>query len=597
MKKVANSLDDIFKDLKYYDIWSYLQCAVYFNNKIKLKVIAIKEWRFDILDEIEFTPVNKRNSLIKKYDFLEKYMQKTTKELMEEFEDFFYELKDKKQIETIYKHIDIDTTKYPLYYNDTNKLSFKEYQKSKYYWYYNATSICFSHIVNKYNRKQEWVVSFFEKIYTSIENGKKFKFIKDHINENNKIKTWKSLHEKMDKYFETKDEFQKYLITYLINHKYSEFKKLFYWEAVNERLSENEWAEIGWANLFYLQKIDDNIWDFNMLLFFKQFKDTLIDLYNSIFWPFIKPYFYYILIFKSIKLPLKSWQKFFFLLVFFSAESYEEYSILQRIYKSIERIWLWNYSNEKSKIVFYTKRLFHMLLEFYSSIFLLLSLVYILWFFGLVNIIMAFIIVILIFIWFLRYLFFPGRFEILRSFTIIVFSILWYVWFTTIFPKITQPEYISYLWKEINSLVSLDINGTKENYKKMITHIYGEKYRENEKKIVKKFYCKTKEKIQESKEKIKSSWWIKNYVMTNILKSPKYVYVKKWQYLKYFIDKEIDKFWIKWKDKELLSKKVYEKYVKSYCNKHNDIYCKTNLEKIPVWFKIDLKLIDELING
>jgi len=89
--------------------------------------------------------------------------------------------------------------------------------------------------------------------------------------------------------------------------------------------------------LFYL-KNDTQPEDINILLFFKQFKDTLIELYNSIFWPFIKPYFYYILVFKSIKLPLKDWQKFFFLLMFFSAESYEEYVILQKIYTSIENI-------------------------------------------------------------------------------------------------------------------------------------------------------------------------------------------------------------------------------------------------------------------
>jgi len=75
-----------------------------------------------------------------------------------------------------------------------------------------------------------------------------------------------------------------------------------------------------------------------MLMFFKQFKDILINLHNSLSWPFIKPYFYYLLIFKSIKLQLKDWQKLFFLLMFFSAESYQEYIILQNIMKSIEKI-------------------------------------------------------------------------------------------------------------------------------------------------------------------------------------------------------------------------------------------------------------------
>ncbi len=104
--------------------------------------------------------------------------------------------------------------------------------------------------------------------------------------------------DKIYDYFNSKSELRKYIVTYLINFKIPQLKKFFYWEVIKNRLSENEWAMIGGTNLFYLQKIDNNITEFNMLLFFKQFKDTLIDLYNSIFWPFIKPYFYYILIFK-----------------------------------------------------------------------------------------------------------------------------------------------------------------------------------------------------------------------------------------------------------------------------------------------------------
>jgi hypothetical protein len=78
--------------------------------------------------------------------------------------------------------------------------------------------------------------------------------------------------------------------------------------------------------------------NFNLLLFSKQFKDSIINSYNSISWTFIKPYFYYILIFKSVKLPLKDWQKLFFLLMFFAAENYGEYVILQDIMKSIENV-------------------------------------------------------------------------------------------------------------------------------------------------------------------------------------------------------------------------------------------------------------------
>jgi hypothetical protein len=195
--------------------------------------------------------------------------------------------------------------------------------------------------------------------------------------------------------------------------------------------------------LFYL-KNDTQPEDINILLFFKQFKDTLIELYNSIFWPFIKPYFYYILVFKSIKLPLKDWQKFFFLLMFFSAESYEEYVILQKIYTSIENIGIWD-NQYKNKFIFYIVRFFKLLKEFLSSAILIALLLGILWWAGLINVIMLGLIGILIIISFLKYWLFPARFEVIRTISIILLSIIGYIWFSTIFPKITNPQYISYL--------------------------------------------------------------------------------------------------------------------------------------------------------
>jgi len=603
MKKIAENLNLIFEDLKYYDISTYLQCAVYFDSNIKLKIIAITEWKLDLLDEIEnIKSKADRNKILKKYEFLENKYKESARFLLQDFEEKFYNLKDEKTIKKIYKHLYVDATKYPIYYNDTN-LSFWEYQKSKYYWYYNAVSICFSHIVSKYDRKQKDMWNLIEKIQISYKKRKKILYIKKVLSNSNKFKAWKLFHQNMEKYFDSDKEFKSYLVTYLINTKYEDFKKLFYWEAVNRKLSENEFAEIWGANLFYLQKIDENIADFNMLLFFKQFKDTLIDLYDSIFWPFIKPYFYYILVFKSIKLPLKDWQKFFFLLMFFSAESYEEYIILQNIYKSIERIGLWNYDIEKSKIIFFIKRAWNLFKEFYSSIILLLTLIFALWIFGLINIIMLWIILLLLSISLLKYLFFPGRFEILRSFWIIMFSILGYVWFTTIFPQITKPQYLSYVWKELESLVSLDFTGAKENYDKMISFVYGENYKNYEKQLLSAIWDWTKKwvnKIKES-ESLKQLSQTSKKITSNILNTykPTYISLKKWEYLKLIIDKEIDKLKpnLSKEEKENLSKKVLSKYIKWYCSIKNDFYCKTNLETLPVGFKINLSKIDELINN
>ena len=42
--------------------------------------------------------------------------------------------------------------------------------------------------------------------------------------------------------------------------------------------------------------------------------------------------------------------------MFFSAESYEEYIVLQTIYKNIEEVGLWDFSENKNKILYYLKR-------------------------------------------------------------------------------------------------------------------------------------------------------------------------------------------------------------------------------------------------
>ena len=594
-KDVAISLNNFFDDIKYYDIWTYLQCAVYFDSNIKLKVIAIIQWKLSLLDDIQkINSKTLRDKFLSKHKSIANQLNYPTNTLMEEFEDYFYEIKDKKIIKSIYKHLNIDITKYKICYEDTN-MSFSEYEKSKYYWYYNAISICFSHIVEKYNRNQKNVEGFIEKIQTSYHNIKKTQFVNSIIHLKDKFEAWKKLHKEMEKFFSSKNDMQKYFITYLINKKHTKLKKMFYWEAIKYRLSENEFAEIGGANLFYLQKIDKKIADFNLLLFFKQFKDSLIWVYNSIFWPFIKPYFYYILIFKSIKLPLKDWQKFFFLLMFFSAESYEEYIILQNISKSIERIWLWNYDQNENKLVFFVKRWWNLLKEFYSSIILLVSLIFVLYFLWLINIIMLWIIWLLIAMSLLKYLIFPGRFEILRSFGLIMFSILGYVWFTTIFPQITKPQYIWYVWKELHSLVNLDFSGAKANYENMISFVYWKNYKKNEEQFLSSIWKNTKKQYQKIKKSESIKQIVKAWKKIKMALWDTYIQVKPWKYLKYYIQKEIDKLNISKEKKDILAKKVTKKYILWYCKKHQDYYCRTKLENIPVWFKINISKIRQFI--
>lgn len=610
-EKLALEINNLLNSLKYLYISFYLECANEFDPNIKLKVIIFNKYKDNIKkvenlfnkiqDSFEVMDILQDNNISKSYN-------KDDTIIFREFEKNFYALDDKKDkniIKLLYNNIDIDVVKYPLSYEKTHQ-DYKTYKEKwgEKYKYYKAINVCFDKIVNKYNKNQVFHKNnLIYRIISNIEHIRKNRYIKQMVEGwKESFSKWKNIYkEKQDnKFFKYEYEFNKFLITYLINTKNTKLKKLFYWETTKERLSEDNWANIWWANVFYLQKIDKNIWNFEMLIFFKQFKDMIINLNNSLSWPFIKPYFYYIIIFKSLKLPLKDWQKLLFLLMFFSAESYQEYVILQDIMKSIENIWLWKINVHKSKILFYIKRFFMFFKEFSSSI--ILSILLVIWFYELwlINILMLWIIFLIMIINWLRYIFFPGKFEILRTFVMISIAILWYVWFTTIFPKITQPKYISYLWWTINALVNLDFSWTKEKYNDMIQFVYGKNYKKYEHDMIAWLFNRVwhfTNTVKNNKNIEQITKVTKNIIETAITQKVPDVYIKmkKWTYLKYYINKEINKFNINFKKKQELSKKVVKEYIQWYCFLHKDIYCTNKLEKLPVGFKLNLTKIREFI--
>ena len=599
-KNLSDALNDFLNILKYYDVGLYLKCSVWLDWNMKFKLQAIME-NLDIFDQISSISSKKDvELLIKNYKLDNK---PNVDELISRFEDFLYS-KSLKEIKEILQKLEINIPKYPLSYQET-KVNFEEYSTSDKYksWYFHFSSvmICFANIVNFYDRKNYYTLDFWAKLERKYNDFLKYSVIKEFILKKNKFEAWKELFnsDKINKYFNSKSELRKYIVTYLINIKASKLKRFFYWEAIQARLSEDDWAMLWGTNLFYLQKIDNNISEFNMLLFFKNFKDTLISLYDSIFWPFIKPYFYYILVFKAIKLPLKDWQKFFFLLMFFSAESYEEYIILQTIYKNVEKVWLWDFSENKNKILYYFKRFVSLLRIFLSSIILLLTLVFVLWGLWFLNFVMLVIVLLLLVISFLKYWFFPGRFEILRTFTLIIASILWYIWFTTVFPKIMDPKYFTYLGNELHSLVSLNFDQAKDNYNKMIAYIYGKDYKQYENKLITSIFSWTN--LIKNNKAINELFQKTTKLTTDILQEykTKYIKLKKGEYIKLIIDREIDRLipGIRYKDKEKLSKQVFLEYLKYYCSLHHDYYCRTWLSKVPIWFKVNLTKIDELIKS
>jgi len=593
-ENIIDDISNLLEKLKYYDMWIYIYCMNIFDKKVKYKAIAFIENRPDMINIIDNTTIEelKENSLFKNY------INKEDFNIFSEFEEYFYWLKekeDKYNIDFLLDSIYVNIHEYGISYKKVH-LSFDEFQKTKNYHFYESINYCFSYIVQNYDRNLEKQDNLIYKIINTIDDKRKTYYISKIIHKyDNDFLIWKNLHKDIKKVFSSEKEFINYLITYLIDKKLKKLKNVFYWEATKDRLSENDWAKIWWVNLFYLQKIDKNIVNFNLLLFSKQFKDSIIESYNSISWSFIKPYFYYVLIFKSVKLPLKDWQKLFFLLMFFSAENYSEYVILQNIMTSIKKIWLWDFSESKSKIIYYLKRFFILFTEFNSSIILLIGLVVLFWLLGLINILMLWTILLLFIVSWLKYIFFPWRFEILRTVWMIVFVILSYTWFTVVFPKVSQPQYISSIWKQVQSLVSLNFSWSKENYENMISFVYWKNYKKFENKLLTMTYNKIYN-IKDNKQ-VKKLVINAKQITTDIIKTyqSKWIALKKWTYLKYYIDKEIKKTPIPIKKRNELSKKVVKEYIKWYCSQKNDIYCKTSLENLPVWFKISITKIDELI--
>lgn len=582
--KMAIWIGNFLKDMKYYDIVFYLDCVKEFDEELKLKIAKLLVKMKNRTNEAKIDEIINHEDIV----------------VFEIFEKEFLNLdpiKDKETIDAIYKSIDIDLMKYSISYKTTNK-DYQSFIKEKTInaRYYRWISLCMDKIVSKYNKEQENCQWFIWNLLAERSMRRQYCEILDIIN--SKERNFKNLNlikklEKNKKIFKYKHEFDRFLLSELINQKHQDLKNLFYWEASKKRLSEDEWADMGGANLFYLQKIDKNIWNFQLLMFFKQFKDTLIQLYNSIFWPFIKPYFFYILVFKSVKLPLKDRYKMFFLLMFFSAESYNEYFILQKIMKSIEKIWLWKSYTWVQKLIFYIQRFTTLISEFFSSIALIWFLILALWWFGIINFLMLIIIFSILALSCIKYLIFPWRIEIFRVFVFLSIWILGYVWFTRVFPKISQPQYISYIWRSVDSLISLDFSKTKEDRKNMINFIYWKNYKELEYKLIANIKEKSKN-ISES-EKIKNIIESTKKYTTDILAKDKYIKVQKWRYLKYYVNKEVDKLDMKLSEKKALAEKTTKDYIEWYCFTNKDHTCRSKLEKLPVGFWINTDKIKSLI--
>lgn len=597
--KLAIAIDNFLKEIKYYDLNFYLDCAQDFDPTLKLKIAYFLQY-WENLENLEKYFLKIQENTLENDVKIQNLLNNSDVELFEDFEEKFLKLdetKHAKTIDFIYQNTKVNLLKYKISYKTTNQ-DYNNFiqEKTQNARYYKWISICMDKIVSKYDKEQAECKWFFGNFLKEKNTIDKNCFISNLINwqKNSFAKLQKIAQEKTtNNFFEYEHEFKRFLISYLINEKHADLKRLFYWEATKDRLSEDEWADIGWANLFYLQKIDKNIWNFQLLIFFKQFKDTLTQLYNSIFWPLIKPYFFYILIFKSVKLPLKDRYKMFFLLMFFSSESYQEYFILQKIMKSIEKIWLWKSYVWIEKIIFYFKRFTSLIGEFLSSGILFSILIFTFWWFWLMNFFMLAIVALILFISCIKYLIFPWRMEVLRVFVFLSIWLLWYVWFTRILPKITQGEYISYLWKTVDNLVSLDFSKTAENRKNMINFVYGENY-EN---LENKFIAKIKEKgvslaKNENFQKIIES--TQKYT-TDILKKEKIIKLEKWKYLKYYINQEIDKLNLTLKQKKALGDVVAKEYINRYCFLHNNEICRQKLEKLPVGFNINLNKIQKIL--
>ncbi len=562
-KNMSLQLNKFLNTLKFYDIEFYLDCAIWLDSNIKHKLK---------------TYLNTNKNL-------------TYKKLISEFTKFLKEKKEK-DIEKILVDLEINITEYPLSYNEL-KISFDDFFSTPEYKKFKYVLICFAKVVRNYNREYDKNLSLIEKVENKVKKWHNYsKIIK--VIKKGKILWWKKFSnpEFISQNFNSISEARKYLITYLINKKTPELKNYFYFYAIKNRLSENEWANIGWINLFSLQK-NNNADEYNMILFFKNFKDTLIELSNSIFWPIIKPYFYYILIFKAIKLPLKDWQKLFFLLMFFSAESYEEYTILRSIYIDIENIGLWDFSERKNIFLYYLIRFIKITKIFFSSFIIIALTLGLLWGIGVINIVILGVIAILLIISFLRYVFFPYRFEILKNISLIVLTILWYIWFTSIFPKLTDPQYLNYIWNQIKNITQLNFDKIKTNYENMMSFIYWKNYNQKEKTLI--------TNILQNSSKLPENPNIKK-ILNNTKQivqkyTQEYYTIKKWEYLKLIVDRQIKKIYpiMPTKYRNKLSKAVIKEYIKYYCSNHKDYYCKTKLERIPVWFKINLTKINKLI--
>jgi hypothetical protein len=136
----------------------------------------------------------------------------------------------------------------------------------------------------------------------------------------------------------------------------------------------------------------------------------------------------------------------------------------------------------------------------------------------------------------------------------------------------------------------LDFSGAQQSYQQMIKLVYGENYKNYEKQLLTDILNKGKNIQNEQIQPL-----IKNTKEILEKYTDEYISLEKGKYLKYYIDKELEKYPLSAKGKQTLSRKAVKDYIHWYCSNHHDFYCKTKLEKLPVGFKINLTKIREFI--
>lgn len=319
--------------------------------------------------------------------------------------------------------------------------------------------------ITKWYIRQNWTFSKKNWIFNYLDNNLSIEIknkIEDLIVSYSKNKNW--FYNEMEilicQIENEKDIVEMYIRTRIIDTYFIDFKNIFYWNVVDNFIFDRlKWNSISWNLDFNNEKIIS----IDFVSKWLYFKNLIIELQNNIWWTFLKPAIYS-LILEHLKLNTKSFEKMMFIMCFLLSKDYSEYkSIFTFLYEIKLLYWFSNYPEQNKRFINFMNRikiamsviilfLVSMFFLFYAAPFVFYLCVFLLWI-----------------LYFAEYLFdksidWIGWNFWIKTYLIFLSIIFWFTWIINLWQSLENSEQLVKKVNNINNVSFWDILNHSQNW-------------------------------------------------------------------------------------------------------------------------------------